>query len=80
MTYQNDPRNRTPVRDKKSSDWIIGGLVAVAVAYGIFSMYRHNNNYTAPTADRGTVTTPTTVPNAPATTGSAVPTDRSLNQ
>ena len=34
----------------------------------------HNNNYTAPTADRGTVTNPTTVPNAPVTTGSAVPT------
>ena len=74
MTYQNDPHNRTPARDKNSYGWVIGGLVAVAVVYGIFTMYRHNNNYTAPTADRGTVTNPTTVPNAPVTTGSAVPT------
>jgi hypothetical protein len=74
MTYQNDPNNRTPARDKTSSGWIIGGLVAAAVVFGIFTMYRHNNNYTAPSADRGTVTTPTITmtPSAPATTGSAV--------
>ena len=60
MTYQNDPHNRTPVRNTNYG-WIIGGLVAVAVMFGIFAMYRHNNNYTSPVAERGTVTSPTTV-------------------
>jgi hypothetical protein len=74
MTYQNDPHNRTPARDKNSYGWIIGGLVAVAVVYVLLSMYRHNNYYSAPTADRGTVTNTAAVPTAPLTTGSAVPT------
>jgi hypothetical protein len=73
MTYQNDPHNRTPVRNTNYG-WIIGGLVAVAVVFGIFTMYRHNNNYTSPVAERGTVTAPTTNarPGVPATTGSAI--------
>jgi hypothetical protein len=73
MTYPNDPHNRTPERNTNYG-WIIGGLVAVAVVFGIFTMYRHNNNYTAPVAERGTITAPTTnaKPVVPATTGSAV--------
>lgn len=73
MTYQNDPHNRTPER-KTNYGWIIGGLVAAAMIFGIFTMYRHNGTYTVPTADGGKVTAPTTTvtPSAPATTGSAV--------
>lgn len=71
MTYQNDPHNRAPER-KTNYGWIIGGLVAAAVVFGIFTMYRHNSNYTAPTADRGTIPTTTVTPGAPVTTGSAV--------
>jgi hypothetical protein len=62
MTDQNDLHNRSPAPDKTAYGWIIGGVAAVAVIFGIFTMYRHNNNYTAPTADRGVVTTPATAP------------------
>jgi hypothetical protein len=74
MTDQNDLHNRSPAPDKTAYGWIIGGVAAVAVIFGIFTMYRHNNNYTAPTADRGVVTTPATAPTDPATTGSAIQT------
>jgi hypothetical protein len=81
MTYENDPHNRNPARDNTSyTSWIIGGVVALAVVFGIVTMYRHNNNYTA-SNDRGIVATPTTtvapVVPAPATNGSAVPTEPS---
>ena len=73
MTYQNDPHNRAPER-KTNYGWIIGGLVAAAMIFGIFSMYRHNGSYTVPTANGARVTAPTTAvtPSAPATTGSVV--------
>jgi hypothetical protein len=71
MTYQNDPHNRTPER-KISYGWIVGCLIAVAVVFVIMTMYRHNSNYTASTAGRGTLPTSTTNGAAsPATTGSA---------
>ena len=71
MTY--DPHNRTPERTTNYG-WIVGGLVAVAVLFGIFTLYRHNNNYSGPSADRGTTIVPMTNarPAAPATSGSAV--------
>ena len=73
MTFQNDPNNRTPER-KTNYGWIIGGLVAAGLIFGIFSMYRHQGTYTVPTAGGGTTTTPRThvTPSVPTTTGSTV--------
>ena len=73
MSYQNDPHNRSPASDNTSYiGWIIGGLVALAVVVGIFTMYRHNGNYTASNANSPATTT-TAPKSLPSTTGSAVP-------
>jgi hypothetical protein len=73
MSYENDQHNRRPASDNTSyTGWIIGGLVALAVVVGIFTMYRHNDNYTASNANSPTTTT-TAPKSLPSTTGSAVP-------
>jgi hypothetical protein len=87
MTYQNDPNINRPVnrgisRDNNSyTGWIIGGVVAVAVILGIFTMIGRNSTSDTATntkLNRPQATVPVTPAPAPApsTTGSAAPAAR----
>jgi hypothetical protein len=74
MTYQNDPninrRNGRMDRDNTSyTSWIVGGLVALALVVGLFTMFGRDNTKSN-TASNNTPATSTTRPAAPSTTGS----------
>jgi len=75
MTYQNDPnfnrRNDRMDRDKTSyTGWIIGGLVALALAVGLFSMFGRDNTKNNTASNRTPAASTTNRPAAPSTTGS----------
>lgn len=88
MTYQNDPninrQNQASSRDNTSyTGWIIGGLVALALVIGLFTMFGRNTatTNTATNTNRPATTTTTNAPavpgpvtaapaTAPSTTGS----------
>jgi hypothetical protein len=75
MTYQNDPHNRRPARDNTSyTGWIVGGLVALALVIGLFTMFGRDttNTNTAANNTPATTTANRPAPAAPDTTSSGV--------
>src|SRR5215203_2255599 len=67
MTYQNDPNinrrtTRRDINDTSYTGWIIGGLVAVAVVIGLFTIFGRDktNDGTASNTNRPAATAPTT--------------------
>jgi hypothetical protein len=73
MTYQNDPNRRNRLDgDRSYTGWIIGGVVALALVIGLFTMFGRDNtkNSTASNNTPATTTTNRPAATAPATTGS----------
>jgi hypothetical protein len=73
--YQNDPninrRNQAGYRDNTSyTGWIIGGLVALALVIGLFTMFGRDTTATNTATNTNRPATTTTAPtsSAPATT------------
>jgi hypothetical protein len=75
--YQNDPninrRNQTGYRDNTTSytGWIIGGLVALALVIGLFTMFGRDTAMTNTATNTNRPATTTT--NAPAVPGPVSP-------
>jgi hypothetical protein len=77
MTYQNEPninrRNDRIDRGKTSyTGWIVGGLVALALVVGIFSMFGRDNTRNNTASNTTPATSTNNRPVAPSTTGSGV--------
>ena len=76
--YENDPnyslRTRPGYREEEASysGWIIGGIVALVVIFGIFMLFGRDSGTTntASNANRPTTTTRAPATTPPATTGS----------
>jgi hypothetical protein len=77
MSYQNDPninrRNTHPMTEETSyTGWIIGGVVALALILGLFTMFgRDKTNDITSNANRPAATAPTTTGSG--TAGTAIP-------
>jgi len=77
MTYENDPnrRNRMRADDTSYTGWIIGGVIAIAVIIGLFTMFGRNHTNTASNdANPPAVTAPATTGSGTANTPANVPT------
>jgi hypothetical protein len=74
MSYQNDPNiNRRNGLDRGRTSytgWIMGGLVALALVIGLFTMFGRDNTNTASNTSNGSTVTTVPGPAAPTTTGS----------
>jgi len=75
MTYPNDPNFRRRDMDSSTNytSWIVGGIVALAVIFGIFMMFGRDDNSTTASntsPNRPAATSPATAPApSPGTTG-----------